>query len=63
MNCPYAGRPYNNLILPVSSSCIIPCFSSRVLSRFCSSAAISVSMAERMAAIRKIATLQIAKWL
>src|SRR5690554_3034830 len=38
-------------VLPVSSSCIMPCFSSAVLLRRCSRAWISVSMSESTAAI------------
>src|SRR5206468_864141 len=42
---------HTNLVFPVNSSCIMPCFKARVLSRFCSNAAISASMSRRMAAI------------
>ena len=43
--------PHTSRILPVSSSCIIPCFSARVFSRRASSAASSASMSERTVAM------------
>src|SRR5579859_5078742 len=42
---------HSSLVFPVSSSCIMPCFKARVLSRFCSKAAISASMSERTVAM------------
>src|SRR6266516_6247206 len=46
-----SGRAHTSRILPVSSSCIIPCLSARVLSRRPSRAAISASMSESTAAM------------
>src|ERR1700752_670926 len=43
-----AGCGFTNLIRPVRSCCIRPCLMARVLSRRASSAAISVSMSDRV---------------
>ena len=46
-----ADVAHTRRILPVRSSCIMPCLSWRALASFASSAAISASMSERMAAM------------
>ena len=46
-----ADVAHTSRILPVSSSCIMPCLMWRALASFASSAAISASMSERMAAM------------
>ena len=61
----HSGDLHTRRVLPVSSSCIIACFRSRVLSRRASRAVSSASMSERTAAIalcsategRRISTL------
>ena len=47
----FADVAHTNRILPVSSSCIMPCLMLRALASFASSAAISASMSLRMAAM------------
>src|SRR5713101_7844139 len=46
-----ADSAHTNRVLPVKSSCIMPCLMALVLSRRASSPAISASMSERMAAM------------
>jgi hypothetical protein len=50
-------EPYTNLTLPVSNSCIIPCFSSAVLARRASKAPISASMSLSTSAIAVCSSL------
>src|SRR5450755_3550967 len=44
-------RAHTNRILPVSNSCIMPCFRARVLARRCSNATSSASMSDSTSAI------------
>src|ERR1019366_9022160 len=47
----FADVAHTRRILPVSSSCIMPCLMHRALARLASSAAISESMSDRIAAM------------
>src|SRR5207249_12283637 len=52
-----ADGAHTRRILPVSSSCIMPCLSSRALASLASSAAIPASISERMAAMAACSSL------